>query len=169
MTAAPKLEIDLEIEATWERVAILRGMIISAALAVSRDAALSEAVGMVASELLENAVRYGAFEQPGVARRVRLRVVTSDTDVEVTVASPVAAVDERLDGFRATLAWLASFPSPREAYAARVRELAEGPLTGGSRMGLVRIAAEMPCSLDATVDDKRVLHVRAVVRRGPLP
>ncbi len=167
MTPSPKLEIDLEIEATWERVAVLRVMIISATLAVTHDAALSDGVGMVASELLENAVRYGAFETlpPTTPRRVGLRVTTSDDAIEIVVTSPVAVVDERLDAFRTTLAWLASFASPREAYVARVRELAEGPPTGGSRMGLVRIAAETPCVLDADVDATRRLRVRATVHR----
>jgi hypothetical protein len=52
-----------------------------------------------------------------------------------------------------TLAWLAGFPHPEDAYRARLNEFAESPpALGISRLGLARIAYEGNCALVAELD-----------------
>jgi hypothetical protein len=61
----------------------------------------------------------------------------------------------------ATLKWIAGFPAARDAYRAKLLEIAAetGDLQR-SRLGLVRIAYEGNCELSAEMDG-RVLRVTA--------
>ena len=96
-------------------------------------------------------------------RFLTLSVRGSGHEVRVEVASPITEASAHLENIRKTLAWIARFPSARDAYIARMQMIAEEPeRTGESKMGLVRIAYEGPCLIDATVTGD-ALHVRAAI------
>lgn len=166
MSDAARFVVRRSVDARWDRVSEVCADVARAVAAVHDDAAVAEVAGMVASELLENAVRYGAFD----ARHERMVEVVLGVDasqVRIEVASPV---HEDSDDYRAltrTLAWIRGFSTAREAYVARVREIASGEgEPRASRMGLIRIAAEAGGALDARVEggeDDRTLVVRATV------
>jgi len=85
----------------------------------------------------------------------------SGNEVIVEVASPVSGASPHPAGIAATLAWIRRFPTAREAYVARMRAIAEQP-DGHSRMGLVRIAYEGPCQIEAT-HEEGMMRVRASI------
>jgi hypothetical protein len=119
------------------------------------------ALSMVAQELLENAVKYGASG----AEVIRLLVRVADEDVTVEVRSQVDGDARSLEAFGGVVGRLRAAPDPYEAYVERLRLVAAGADAGGaSELGLARIAYEGRCALDFRVDEG-ILAVSAVYRR----
>jgi len=163
--APPPVRFHLEppIEPEWQNVDLLRLAILNCLSAVFGDQDLSESVGIVTSELLENAIKYGDWST-AERRFLTLSVRGTADRVEVEVASPIEPTSPHLENVRKTIAWIERFPSPREAYIARMQAIAAMEETQGvSRMGLVRIAYEGPCAIEATLGEPRVLHVCASI------
>ena len=160
MSRAPvTTDLDVALPPRWESVALGRANVMSAI--APDDEAFTQYVGMVVTELLENAVRYGAWSEPAIAIRLRLRA-RGDT-MTIIVTSPSSP--QRTDVLLQTLASIRRHATARDAYEARVRELAEdGVPSGVSRLGLVRMMAEGPCELDAEIEDA-LLHVKATIRK----
>jgi hypothetical protein len=124
---------------------------------------IQNAAEIAASELVENAVKYGA----AVPAMPEVRVMVDLTDTTLTIR--VANGSEQQDHVRrleARLTELASGRDPLEAYLARLEDLSRGrPEHMG--LGIYRIAAEGGFSLSA-VSEAGVLTVTAErpVRRG---
>ncbi len=162
---APEVQFRLELplQPEWQNVDLLRLAILNCLSAVFGDPELSESVGIVTSELLENAIKYGDWAREK-ASFLLLSVCGGGEGVEVEVASPVGAGSPHLERIESTLAWISHFPSARDAYIARMRAIAEQPeKTGESKMGLVRIAYEGPCAIEARAANDGVMHVRAKI------
>jgi len=152
--------IDLPIRSEWANVDLLRTSVQNCFTAVFSDIDGCQALAMVTGELLENAVKYGDWHgQPGGTFRLRVwgegtRNVGGGRSAHVSVESPVAADDPNVAALLATLEWIATFPSTRDAYRAKLLQIAEAP--GDlieSRLGLVRCAYEGNCVLRAEVVD----------------
>jgi hypothetical protein len=168
---APSVNFHLElpIGPEWQNVDLLRLAILNCLAAVFGDLELGESVGIVTSELLENAIKYGEWEKG--AHFLTLSVRGTGGEVLVQVTSPVRSSSTHLASILQTIEWIRRFPSAREAYIARMQMIADQPeRTGESKMGLVRIAYEGPCSIEAEVAGD-ALHVRAAIpttNRGAL-
>jgi hypothetical protein len=153
----------LPISQRWQSIDALHRTIAGSTEDVLEDPKLSQTLAMVASELIENAVKYGAWSRSraaGVVVQQRETPAGEVFDIEVT--NPVQSGDD----FRAvqdTLAWIASFPSPREAYVSRIRQLAEDVEIAESRLGLVRVAYEGGCQVRAELLDGDMLRVTATL------
>jgi hypothetical protein len=120
-------------------------------------------LAMVAQELLENAVKYGASTS---ADRIVLEVRTSGEDVTVQVKSRVGVDDAHLRRFDQMIQWIRGFQDPFEAYVERMKIVSAQPYARGeSGLGLTRIAYEGRSVIDFYVDEDNVLAVSAVYRR----
>ncbi len=118
-------------------------------------------LSMVAQELLENAVKYGAAG----ADVIRLRVSVEGADVTVEVQSRVDEDGPELSIFGGAVERLRRAADPYRAYVERLQAAAARPDAGGtSELGLARIAYEGRCALDFHVD-AGILAVSAVYRR----
>ncbi len=157
---AVNFHLELPIEPQWQNVDLLRLAILNCLHAVFGDPELSESVGIVTSELLENAIKYGDWAQ-GPKKFLVLSARGSGDEVVIDVASPVTSGSPHLANVASTIDWITKFPTAREAYVARMRMIAEEP-DGQSRMGLVRIAYEGPCQI-AAKHDAGMLHVHATI------
>lgn len=143
------------VTAVWEAC---RGMLERSGLPA--DDAYS--LAMVAQELLENAVKYGA-SLPEDAIRLSLRV--DDTDVTVEVRSRVCEEDASFHAFGRAVRQLQQSRDAFGAYVERLQRAALRPYAPGeSELGLARIAYEGRCALDYRVD-AGFLAVSAVYRR----
>lgn len=121
------------------------------------------ALAMVAQELLENAVKYGA---PDAGESIRLSLRVDPEDVTVEVRSRAGLDDAFLKTLDRTVQWIRSFQDPFEAYVERLKQVALRPYDPGqSGLGLARIAYEGRCALDFYVDAGSTLAVSAVYRR----
>jgi hypothetical protein len=153
-----RFAIDVPILNHWENVELLRMAVQSCLTAVLRDVDGSELLAMVTGELVENAIKYGAWSNAGA---FRLRIEGEGGEATIIVENPVAGPADKL--FE-TLRWLEQFPSAAEAYALKVKELSKlprGTKTGG--LGLVRVAYEADCRLAAELSQD-VLRVSASMR-----
>ncbi len=154
-------QIRVPIGQDWRNVELLRTSILSCLAAVFRDTDFCQSVGMIAGELIENAIKYGKWSNsdPG---SFNVNVQGNSERVAVEVCNPVPSVDN-FRNVRQTLERLRSYPSPRDAYLERLREVASAR-GGESGLGLLRIAYEGSCDLEATCEEDRLLRVRATTR-----
>lgn len=160
---ARRLIIDMPVRNEWSNVELVRTAILNCFAAVFVDLDECRKVATVISELLENAIKYGAWDHPGEANALHLAITGEDQRVLVSVEHPVDPRSAHVAYLQKTLAWLATFSRPEEAYRARLNQFAaesEGFEAGTSRLGLARIAYEGNCALSAEVDG-RTLRVRA--------
>lgn len=153
--------LELTLPPDWDAVravwAACHGMLSRSGLGEDEAYALA----MVAQELLENAVKYGAAG-PEV---IRLLVRVGERDVTVEVRSRVGGDARTLETFGGVVERLRTAADPYQAYVERLQLAAARADAGGaSELGLARIAYEGHCALDFRVD-AGVLAVSAVYRR----
>jgi hypothetical protein len=155
--------LDLRISPEWDAVKAVWEECRSALSSTGLTQDEAYQLAMVAQELLENAVKYGAF---GCGERIGLDVRVAPEDVIVEVKSRVGVDDAHLRRFDQTIQWIRGFQDPFEAYVERLKHVAARPhVQGESGLGLTRIAYEGRCALDFYVDEENVLAVSAVYRR----
>lgn len=157
--------LDLRIEPEWDAIKAAwdpcRAMLSRAGVEDDEGYQLS----MAAQELLENAVKYGAFRD---GERIVLEIRAAGEDVTVEVKSRVALDDAHLRRFDQMIQWIRGFQDPFEAYVERMKIVSAQPYAHGeSGLGLTRIAYEGRCIIDFYVDDESTLAVSAVYRRPP--
>jgi len=158
--------IDLPIRERWQVVDVLRTAVYQC-LAVVFDAdAFAEVVSMVVGELVENALKHGAWngdaDPKGAQARLRISGAPSGVQIEVTNPLPLGAHPEvlfsMLDRIRAAA-------TPQDAYVERLREVARDVTVRGG-LGLMRIAYEASASITAVVAEDRIT-VRASLDAPP--
>jgi hypothetical protein len=155
--------LHLRIPAEWDAIKAVWEPCRSALGRNGLDGDEAYALAMVAQELLENAVKYGA---PG-AGPVQLSIQVGPDEVTVEVKSRVGVDDAHLRRFDATIQWIRGFQDPFEAYVERMKRVFARSLANGeSGLGLARIAYEGRCAIDFYVDDTSTLAVSAVYRRA---
>jgi two-component sensor histidine kinase len=159
MSGTFSFSIDLPVRSDWANVDLLRTSVQNCFTAVFSDIDGCQALAMVTGELLENAIKYGDWSgDDGGAFRLRVwgegvRGAPGARSAHVQVESPVKPGDTHAAELLETLKWIAGFPSAREAYRAKLLEIAADPGDlSRSRLGLVRIAYEGSCTLRAEMD-----------------
>jgi two-component sensor histidine kinase len=145
--------LDLPVRNEWRNVELLRTSVENCFQAVFADLDGKTAISMVTGELLENALKYGDWDSEEGRRAFRLRVDGDRARAVVTVQNPVKPGDPGLREVLDTVEWIRTFKTPGDAYRARLLEIAqaEGD-TAPSRLGLVRVAYEGNCTVEATVE-----------------
>ena len=156
---APGFSFKTRVTNSWANIELLRQAVIASARAVF-DGDMSVAIGMVASELMENAIKYGKWEGRSL-QTMRVAVRGHEEAIEVVVEAPSSPAAAEL--LHAHLRWMSTFPTVDDAYQARIIELATAPSDRRSSMGLVRIAVEGRCTLHANLGADDTLVVRAVI------
>ncbi len=126
-----------------------------------------QSLGMVASELCENAVKYGCFtgaHENNPAIEVIVRFNEQRSRVLIRVIGPVQIGNNpHFRRFKETLDWLQSHENPMEAYLERMQAVAlTDPMDSKSGLGLPRIAYEGQSLLSYELDDQDRLAVSAV-------
>jgi hypothetical protein len=132
-----------------------------------RDAGLRDddvySLCMVAQELLENAVKYGEFEDDGDA--VGLAIGVTGEEVTIEVRNRVSSEPGRLRKFDQAVQWIRGFQDPFEAYVEKMKSAsAHHYAEGKSGLGLARMAYEGRCIVDFYLDEQE-LAVSAVYAR----
>jgi len=150
MTVEPPTNLSrrIEIPLVWDSVGKIRletGMLFSSFDAPVRDAAI-----MVASELTENIVKYGAPLDGEAVGFVSFEI--QDDQFSITSHNAVSS-DNNLDAVQTILEQIADSSDPRELSLSRLRELIEGKVTGPSQLGLLRVATDGGCALNHSYAD----------------
>ena len=162
MSASFEFSIDLPVHNEWRNVDLLRTSVQNCFIAVFSDIEGCHSLAMVTGELLENAIKYGDWTGTD-EQRFRLRVWGEGRSAHISVENPIAD-DHHASEVLKTLSWMETFPSPDEAYRAKLLEIAASDRDAGvSKLGLVRIAYEGNCALKADLSPG-VLRVHAELK-----
>jgi hypothetical protein len=155
--------IDMTVRNEWRNVDLLRTSVQNCFTAVFADVDGCHAIAMVTGELLENALKYGDWVS-GDRAMFRLRVHgRANQIVEVSVQNPLKDADAHASTLLKAVEWINGFQKPEQAYRARMLQIAQNDEeTQPSRLGLVRIAFEGNCRLDAKVVDGTVTVTAAL-------
>lgn len=126
------------------------------------DEETMDAIMMNISELTENAIKYGSFDEKN--NEIRSVVTITPGDIIVEVSNPLKQGDnfnpERLDRI---VQWIRGYQNPFEAYIEKLKEVAMQPQTEGeSGLGIVRIAYEGQSIIDFYINEQGVISVSAV-------
>lgn len=151
VAARVELHLELPLPGDWEQIEVARAGVQQLIEGALRDPDRREAIAMVASELLENALKHGPEVPLGPP------VLGVDIDaaaVRVRVSSELGADASSCHRLEERLAWLGTFSDPYEAYTAAVQRVFSGETDAG--VGLARIAYEGRCKLTMSSAGTRV-------------
>jgi hypothetical protein len=141
--------IDVPVRTEWKNVSLLVTSVQNCFNAMFANVDGSQAIAMVTGELLENAIKYGSWDKTS-QQIFRLNVTGRDRTARVIVENP--GEESSITELMKTLTWLKGFEHPGEAYRAKLLEIAQRPPSVGvSKLGLVRIAYEGACAIEASV------------------
>ncbi len=144
--------IDLPVRNEWKNIDLLRTSVQNCFAAVFSDIDGCHTVSIVTGELLENAMKYGSWKNTDKPVSFRLLVEGDKKTTTVSVDNPITPGDESVDALQTTIAWINQHDSAEEAYRARLLEIASAEDDpGASKLGLVRVAYEGNCTLQAEV------------------
>jgi len=149
------LHLDLAIPPEWGRIDQVREAVSHCVNAVYANRDLRDALAMVASELLENAFKYGK-QGPDVNITVR----EDAGRVVVTVTNAVDEGTPHAEALEERVAWVKHFGDPERAYQAAL-ERAYTDESDASGLGLARISYEGGCLLDCDTSTAGMVTVRA--------
>ena len=137
----------------WSNVSLLVTSVQNCFNAMFASLEGSQTIATVTGELLENAIKYGEWDS---ANMFRLNIGGEGRTARIVVENPVRD-PEAAESLVRTLAWIRAFPTPADAYRAKLLEVAKLPATDGvSGLGLVRVAYEANCRLEAQIENKIV-------------
>ncbi len=153
-----------EIPPVWDAIDGIREEVMTFLRERTEADGVVDAIGMVVSELTENAIKYGKFAD---GSRVTVSVEAKDVAITVEVRNPTSQEDmvqlARLDR---TIQWIRGYQDPFQAYLARLQEVSmQSPESGESGLGLVRVAYEGESSLDFYLGEGGTLAVSAVYQK----
>lgn len=114
-----------------------------------QSAALREAAVMVASELVENAIKYG--DSVPNARHATIELFVNAEQVQIVVTNGLTSADRALE-VAAALDRIADAPDPSVLYVERLQLLLENPNIKG-KLGFLRIGLEAGFELESSFDD----------------
>ena len=132
-----KIEFDCRITPAWDLIEKVEQN--TQELFKVTDKSLKEATIMVATELLENAVKYGR-SHPGIDG-IQFHFIADDDFIRISVSNAVLE-DHHKNDLIETIDEVNKCENPEILYMNRLKELLESRVKGVSRLGLYRIAYE---------------------------
>lgn len=140
--------IDIPVRDEWENIDLIRTSVQNCFAAIFSDVDGCHTLSMITGELLENAMKYGRWSDKSRPRVFRLLVQGDREATRVQVENPVDPGGPEVADLQKTLAWIAEQESAEAAYRKRLLEVAAG-VPGDGKLGLVRVAYEGSCELNA--------------------
>ena len=154
--------IEFKITPEWDNLEIVREKTKSFLESRNFGKDIEDSIVMNISELMENAVKYGRFNEK--TTEITASITVTDSDIIVEVKSPIKDEDDfhfrRLDRI---IQWIRGYQNPFEAYIEKLKEIALQPLTDNeSGLGIVRIAYEGQSIIDFYIDENNIISISAV-------
>lgn len=151
---------EFKLEPEWEKIDSIQDEVMDYILEQKKSEADSDAIGMIASELLENAIKYGQFSR---SQDIELVITINSASITVEVTNPIDDTnDENIKRLDERIQWIRGFQNPFEAYIRAITTISsQHHNRGDSGLGLVRVAYEGHAIIDFYMDDSS-LYVSAV-------
>ncbi len=147
-----EFQLRFQIPPEWSRIEPARQAVWHYVQAVAEDRDLSDALSIVASELLENAVKYSSGHREPIVLKLSGR---DERRVTVEVSNRVDTEGEAIRTLEERLALVHSFENASDAYLATLTHAHFAAGSGTKRqlggLGLARIAYEGGCTIEARV------------------
>lgn len=156
---AAAIEIRLSLAPEWPKADAVAVLAETATAAAYSHPELSEDVGVVAGELMENAVKYGDWS--GTAS-LTFSFVSHSDQLEIEVSCPCDTTSPHYERLMTSLRTIEK-ANARDSYLERLAQIVRDPKERGG-LGLLRLAHGANCRLSATLADDDRLHVRARLR-----
>lgn len=150
--------IKVSIEPTWNIVLNINDRIDE--VMPDANSEIIEALRMVSTELVENAVKYGE-PVPGMAG-IEYELIVDEKIISIRVDNGVVN-DSNIDQVKKSIDKIRSCKDRFKLYTDRLSELMESPKLGESQLGLYRIAYEGRCELDYKFEED-ILSVIAEIK-----
>lgn len=155
--------ISTQIKPLWDEIDSIRELCFKNLLENKINLDVIDAIVMISSELLENAIKYGSFSES--KKDINFSIFIND-EIIVEVQCPIDTENshhfKRLDR---TIQWIRGHQDPFEAYIEKLKSISSKPLGDKeSGLGLFRIAYEGEAVLDFYVDESSIISVSAVYR-----
>jgi len=156
-----RAHLSLEARPMWQELEPVRKKCHAFLTALHYQAALRESIVMIASELMENAVKYGYF--CGNRDKIPLTLSVDRGSIVIEVRSPLdLSPSGTIRNLDCVLKRMRRFQSATDAYLDRLSLVSEKHIEDPqSRMGLARIAYEGNATIDFYVDSDDFLVVCA--------
>ncbi|MDH5717050.1 MAG: ATP-binding protein [Spirochaetia bacterium] len=156
--------LKLNIKPVWEEIDVVRDQVHKFLTENKFDINKIHAIVMTASELCENAVKYGADS-------IKKDIISITIDIEkneiiTEVKNKIKDIeDSDLKRLDETIQWIRGYQNPFEAYIEKLKHISTKELEKGeSGLGLVRIAYEGQSILDFYVNENDILAMSAVFK-----
>ncbi len=149
--------MNLTIKPTWDIVKDVHDKTIRVMNDQGASADVKESAMMVATELIENAVKYGISQPDGSSIEFNLEI--SDNSIQMSTANGVKE-EEHAKIVIDHITRINESDNPKELYTQRLLELLECDRPGATQLGLYRIAYEGQFNLRYAYEGK-VLKINA--------
>ena len=157
MKAMTNLTINVAPE--WERIDMVRKSTKDFLSGHNLGIDDTDAVVMIASELAENAIKYGNFDGDD---KIRFSVDVADRRITVEVENRIdREANAHWKNLDKTIQWIRGFQTPFQAYIERLKQVSTSK-NDESGLGLVRIAYEGQGILDFFINRSDQVAVSAV-------
>ena len=151
----------LKIKPVWEEIEGVRNSCSAFLKAHALSDSIVDALTMVASELVENAIKYGSYRAD---EKVDISIAIDKKIIIVEVKNPID--DSGIPFLRhldETIQWIRGYQDPFESYIIKLRQISSKALQDMEcGLGLVRISFEGRSILDFYVSEDNILNVSAV-------
>lgn len=165
------IHVELAVPPVWGRVRDVHEALLHTARAVGLTENCAEALGVAASELLENAIKYGIYASS--EQTIALVVHMASEAARVVVTNPIDPSSEHVQRLRSAVARLSESNSPLDAYLGRMKEILEEEpaasqvvprapsLSHRSGLGIFRVAHEGESVVSVRFLSERAVEVTA--------
>jgi len=159
-----KLVLELKLQPVWGEIERAREECRTFVQKLGSNEDTTDAVCMITSEILENAIKYGDYSRGNQEITYKLESGRDGMLVQSWSPVPQGIMPENLKRLDTIIQWIRGFQSPFQAYLERLKIVAGQPLDDNeSGLGLVRIAYEGEAILDFFINHDDIMYVSALL------
>jgi hypothetical protein len=149
--------LQIEIAPVWDIILQTKKKVRESLLADGIAESLVDFTEIVVSELMENAIKYGA--ESSELNCIKIGLEVNETDIIVNVTNGFRD-EEELSSFKSVVEKIDKAENKESLYVERLMEILNNPDQKGSQFGLFRIVSECGFSISYTIKQK-ILDVYA--------
>lgn len=128
---------------------------------IGNDKNVLSSAEIITDELIANVIKY-SDHQSGVIPTFGLSISNDKKSIVFQSSNPIDLKSEHSKEIKHTLDMLHKAKNPGDAFFQRLTEQG-AKQSGPSQLGILRIAFDGPCDIDARIDEQSILHITATM------